>query len=450
MPGIAISGEDAQAAEEALLTLLEMATENSKSIKALVGKILVDVKYWKDLIDKFLASRQVWQEFEKPLQDIHLKLKSATPGSQECHQVLKTAAELHMQVTGKLEQHELDSLSAAVVAVVTAHVQKAMESKEGDPSSASLQPASEILQFVSIALPHEVLVCDMQNEIADEMRKRAEGAKRVHFNTAITLIWDSDGKTIADSLEAIQKELGQCEGLGMSPNNDPNSPGDRSLNHLLNMMADAIWNRDSGFDHPSARAVAQSYAAAVMGSTKERVDAILNCYTSVRDVYKLMQDNKAHDSENNWSLTEADSSLNVFSQFSALLTNAKHCEELMNNVVAGTAMAEHNIIKKAIQVQVALSDVKLLDSQGNDHFLKAAERTLEHGCGVAHSVVGGSETLHSWYTGDVQALSIEDFLSTAKAALLDTGGVNAKDLTPARDKLIQDRAKWLQGPLNSQ
>ena len=420
--------DDANAIEECVLALKQMASESGKNIKTLAGKVLMDCKFWKDIITEFLETRTAEKEFEKPLENMHRQLKLVTTADDKARTAIMEASDLHLQIAEKLASESYATFSASLVAAISSYHLHVIATDQ--ISRQSLQVASELLQHVSIALPHEVLICDMQQELASKMRSLDGVEKSTHIDCATKAILQTTDETIDAKIDEIISSLSMCKGFACGENLQT-SLGN-AFDHVLAQAGMAL--EKTGVRAISGALSAAEHLAPFM-SSEEAALAVVDCIMAVRDASLFMD--KTNVTAEGFKLT--DYKLDSFKEFLKLNVKATKSLTDMQAKIA-SPMAAHETVHHIIPAVIV--QAQAFAKSGKEHFIKAAEERLATTCTTTHAVIGGDEVLHSWYdeADDVGELLIETFLETATAKLLD-GGIDARDVTKHRDMLVQDRTE---------
>ena len=440
-------GKEAKDAETAIVALFEMADKTgpsaSNNIKAMIGKSIQGNAYWMDLAQRFLAERNAWREFETPMMDLEGQLGKGEAGTSASYKAIKTAAHLHLQLAERLEDAQFKSFSALLITAVTTHVTtvmatatQAVATSQNDANlddkqvQEALGRASDLLHEVSTCLPHEVLICDMQNELATEMRRVSSRSKEQSLVTATKAVLACTEETLVASKDDIIRDLEASVGIVPGPGQefDPNTVFAKLLSFLHTGS-----QKHGEFHDPHARAVALQFVH-FMGPAKDSALASLQCFNDAHKIHSYMHNAKAVNSAQAWSFAEENSDLEKFLGFRSLLTKAKH-----NAAELGKSPLADNHISQ-VELPAIMQKFIDIDTKGCAHFFSSATQQLKTSHQNLAKIAGGGQDGEHWNSSvEADNCSIEAFMQAAKDTLL-ADDMNAADLPKAREALVQDLA----------
>jgi hypothetical protein len=215
------SQADVAESSQAVLTLFEMSDTSlscgasctvRRNIKALVGSVLLGNDFWKTKFDEYLEFKSIIAEFAQHLKDSYTQLTTTPPGSTETVAVLKTASELHLQVESKMRPDALKVFSQCLLTLTLQHTEAVQNEQGATDKIELLRSASDAVHTVSLALPHEMLIVDCSNEIADSLRKADSLNKVDSLRKALEVINSSTAATLPGLQDEIIANLGKSTG----------------------------------------------------------------------------------------------------------------------------------------------------------------------------------------------------------------------------------------------
>ena len=439
-------GEQAQSAEDAILALFEMADKavntGSNNIKAMVGKIIQGKPYWMDLAQRFIAERSAWREFETRMHDLEVQLSKAEAGTQASFNTIKSGATLHLQLAEQLEDTQFKSFSALLITAVTNHVAAVMATAkqvvakpgndanmDGKQVQEALSKASDLLHDVSTCLPHEVLICDMQNELAADMRRVSSYSKEQSLASATKAILACTGETLVASKDDIIQNLEASVGTVAGQECDPIVV----FAKLLSLLHTGS-QKHGEFQDPHARAVALQFVH-FMGPAKDSALASLQCFNDAYKILSYMHSANAVNSAQAWSFAEENSDLEKFLGFRRCLIRAKHNAAKLGECHPS---ADNHITQ--VELPAIMQKFIDIDTKGCAHFFLSATQNLKTSHQSLDKIAGGGQDGVHWNSSvDADICSSDEFMQAAKDTLLADDTIIAA-LPKAREKLLQDLA----------
>ena len=290
---------------------------------------------------------------------------------------------------------------------------------------AKLQAASASLHAVSLALPHEMLICDCQQDIARAMRETDEQGKNIYFNLTLELLRTQDARAMEVGSQDTCKALNKCQDLTLSDA----SAASEVYKLVLDFMVDN-FKSEQQYGGQRLLNIAEKLAP-FLPEPDQRKDS-LQSFSNFQSVYQLLAD-KVGMEDDKYSFCKDTVDFLVVKKFQAHLVKAKgfRDQSLKNASTVDLAIPT----KMQQLVKDTLFECDGIESDAMKYYIAKQEERVSSATDAVRTLAGGVPGGHDWTDGLGLQCSWDVFLDAGKNTILKN---EALAVPTVRKQLMQD------------